>query len=162
VEDYFPWLCSHPLLCKPYLCKPSYSVPRISVWCLLLRLAKFYLLKFPVSQRSSSWQSHTSQLLQSDPSEGNPGWVLQGSCKLQPGLTQAVYQYPQLLIHCLLGSWARTPGPPLPTVQNSQREQWEFLISIALFPRRGIKCALTKFTLPHFFSWGLRWIRNKT
>lgn len=48
VEDYFPWLLSHPVPCKPCLCKAFLFCPKELRVCLLLRQAKSYLLKLPV------------------------------------------------------------------------------------------------------------------
>lgn len=105
---------------------------------------------FLCSQGSSSWQRQASQLLWSDTSEGNPGSVLQGSCKL-PGLIQAVHQ-------CLSCSstLCRAAGqelqnghsPPPRMARENSGDSWSVH---ALFPRKGIKRALTKFTLPLVF-----------
>ncbi|ELW68935.1 Dynein light chain roadblock-type 1 [Tupaia chinensis] len=97
-----------------------------------IMLAKSYLLKFPVQPEVKQLASQASQLLRSDTSEGNPGWVLQRSQKLQPGLTQAADQgvsAARLLSAGQLSSWARAPGLPLATAQEGQREQWGFLVS---------------------------------
>lgn len=92
VEDYFPWLLSHSGSCQPCLYKPFCSVLSSSGCVCFSGWPASTCWSFLCSQRSSSWQSQASQLLWSDTSEGNPGSVLEGSCKLQPGLTQAVHQ----------------------------------------------------------------------
>lgn len=112
---------------------------------------------FLCSQGSSSWQSQASQLLWSDTSEGNPGSVLQGTCKLQPGLTQAVHQRLSCSSTlCRAAGWELQDrhSPPPHMARRSSEDSWSVH---ALFPRKGIKHALTKFTLPSFFPGVLTW-----
>ena len=147
--DYFPWHLSHPVSCKPCLCKPFCSVLRSSGVCLLLRLAKFYLLKLPVQPGvTSSWQNQASQLLGSDTSEGNPWSVLQGGCKLQPGLTRAVAQ--RLSCSSPLrraAGWEVQDGhSPAPRVARGDSR--DSSLARALVLRKGIKRALA---LPSVF-----------
>lgn len=112
---------------KPCLCKPFCSVLRSS-GCACSSAWPTSTCWSPLcSQRSSGWQSQASQLLWSDTSKGNPGSVLQGSCKLQPGLTQAVHQ--RTSAACPLSAGQLGKKLPHPTAQNGQREHWEFLIS---------------------------------
>lgn len=151
VKDYFPWLLSHPVSCKPCLCKPFCSVLRSSGCVCSSGRPSPTCWSFLCSQGSSSWQSQASQLLWSDTSEGNPGSVLQGSCKLQPGLTQAVHQCVSAA-HPLgraAGQELQDRHSPLPRMaRGNSGDSWSVH---ALFPRKGIKRALTKFTLPSFF-----------
>ena len=143
MKDYFPWHLSHPVSCKPCLCKPFCSVLRSPGVCLLLSLANFYLLKLPVQPGViSSWQSQASQLLGSDTSEGNPWSVLQGDCKLQPGLTRAVAQCLSCSSPlCWAAGWELQDGHS-PAPRKARRDSRNSSSVHALFLRKGIKRAL--------------------
>ena len=143
MRDYFRWHISHPVSCKPCLCKPFCSVLRSSGVCLLLSLTNFYLLKLPVQPGViSSWQSQASQLLGSDTSEGNPWSVLQGDCKLQPGLTRAVAQCLSCSSPlCWAAGWELQDGHS-PAPRKARRDSRNSSSMRALFLRKGIKRAL--------------------
>ena len=141
--DYFPWHLSHPVSCKPHLCKPFCSVLRSSGVCLLLRLAKFYLLKLPVQPGvTSSWQNQASQLLGSDTSEGNPWLVLQGGCKLHPGLTWAIAQCLSCSspLHQAAGWELQDGHSPAPRMARGDSRDSSSMCALVL--RKGIKHAL--------------------
>lgn len=96
--------------------------------CLRLMLAKFYLLKLPgqpgVKQLAKAGQPAAVKWYFWRKSWIGPARELQ-TAWVNPGCSPAS----QLLVHCLPGSWARTPERPLPTAQGGQREQWGLLIS---------------------------------
>lgn len=129
---------------------------------LLLRLAKFYLLKFPVwpevKQLAKSSQPAAVKWYFWRKSWMGPARELQAAAWINPGcLSAASAAHP--LSSGQLGKNSRTATP---TAQNSQWEQWGFLISTCPLSQKGIKCALTKFTFPSILSWTLRWMRNGT
>lgn len=148
--NYFPQLPSQPLSQKPCVCKPSCSTLRAQD--VLTQVSHILPAEVACTARSQAVGNHKSanNCYEVIRLKENPWWVLQENYKLQPGLSQAVYQQPQLLIHSLPGSWAKTPGLPLPTAYRAKGSTEDSWSGHALFPRRGIKCALTKF--PFQFS----------
>lgn len=133
--NYFLRLLSHPPSQKPCLCKPSCASLRaqdVSAQGSFILPAEVCCISRSRAVGKHKSASHCEVI----PREESPWWVLQENYKLQPGLTQAVYRQPQLLVHSLLGSWAKPPRRPLPTAQKGQREQRGFLIRTCPFSQK--------------------------
>lgn len=153
--NYLPWLLFHPLSQKPCLCKPSCSIPRVqdaSTQDSSILPAEVLCLS-----RSQAWWAQASLLPWGKTAGGKP------CTGLARELQAAAWINPRLFISSLSCSstllWAagqklQDCHSPLPKrAKGNSEDSWS---GHALFPRRGIKCALTKVVLPAFFlgDWG--------
>lgn len=145
--NYFPWLPSQLLSQKPCVCKLSCSLRRT----LHVSTQVSHILPAEVacthSQESGCRDPQVSQLLWSDTAEGKSlmglARELQAATWINPGCLSASAAHP--LSSRQLGKNSRTATPhclkgPKGALRIPDQD-------MALFPRRGIKCALTKFPI---------------